>query len=431
MLSTVKLRQDFIDYFRKNDHKFMPPSKVFIDDPTLMFVNAGMNQLKDVFLGLKEQDERFTKLCNSQICVRAGGKHNDLDDVGFDSYHLTSFEMLGNWSINRFWKEETINMAFYYLVDCCGLNKNQIYATYFEGYSDDKINLPPDDETRIIWEKYLPPNRIIPGSFNDNFWMMGDFGPCGNSTEIHYDLLGRDDVSILVNKDDPTVVEIWNNVFMEYNKDETGYHKLDKHYVDTGMGLERLSMVLQNKHSVYHTDVFRSLFGYAQALTGGEFYTDTYDPAGPNFLSDVAYRIFVDHFRTSVVALYDGVEFGPNGREYVLRKIFRRLLTYTYLYLMDKNVSHIMGNQLIRPLVEYVLTYFKKKIDVGTVDDIIMKLIIEEKGFIGKIRYIDRKIYGYRKRYPDDKEQDIFDKIKTSEGIPTEILQNKNRLIFV
>jgi alanyl-tRNA synthetase len=342
--------------------------------------------------------------------------------------------MLGNWSINRFWKEETIDMAFHYLVDCCGLNKDQIYATYFEGFSDDNITLPPDDETRIIWEKYLPANRIIPGSFDDNFWMMGDYGPCGNSTEIHYDLLGllgRDNVAHLVNKDDPTVIEIWNNVFMEYNKDDTGYHKLDKHYVDTGMGLERLSMVLQNKQTIYQTDVFRSLFGYAQALSGGEFYTDSYDPDAPNFFNDVAYRIFVDHIRTTVVALYDGVEFGPNGREYVLRKIFRRLLTFTYLYLMDKTVSHIMDNQLVGSMVEYILAYFKKKISVDTFTEIVVKLITEEKGFIGKIRYIDRKINGYKKRYPDDKEEDIFNKIKESEGIPIELLQNKDSLRFV
>lgn len=284
--SILDLREDFIKYFRSNGHKLLRPSNIFIDDPTLLFVNAGMNQLKDVFIGKKEQDSKLVELCNSQICIRAGGKHNDLDDVGLDSYHLTSFEMLGSWSINSYKKDKAIQLAFSYLTEHLGLDQKRIYVTYFEGTKE--INA--DIETKELWSKYLPDNHIVKGSFKDNFWMMAETGPCGVCTEIHYDnrnLLDseRNECSELVNTGDPLVIEVWNNVFMEYYRDDTGaYTKLDKFYVDTGMGLERLAMILQKKSSLYTTDAFSFLMGYAQALTNQSvFYSDIYDNTHPEY----------------------------------------------------------------------------------------------------------------------------------------------------
>ena len=424
--TTVELRQHFIDYFRRNNHKFLQPSKVFNDDPTLLFVNAGMNQLKDVFLGKKAQDERFTRLTNSQICIRAGGKHNDLDDVGFDSYHLTSFEMLGNWSIDNYKKEEAIELAFNYLTKELGLEKDRLYVTYFEGTEE----IPADDKTRQIWTKYVEEDHIITGNFKDNFWMMGDYGPCGVSTEIHYDLIGGRNASLLVNEDDPNVIEIWNNVFMEYNKDQSGYQKLDKFYVDTGMGLERLAMVLQNKKTIYQTDGFRFLVGYAQALSSAEFFTDSY---GDGNMCNIAYRIFADHIRTTVVALFDGVEFGSNGRDFVLRKIFRRLLTYFYLYLNNSVVQPITNHPIFVGLIDDILNYhLKMKHNTEIIHN---QLMDEEKLFIGKIKYVDRKVNKFQKaaKYQNKEysKEEVFNKIKESDGIPLEILNNYQTLKFI
>ncbi len=423
MISTIEIRQDFINFFRQNGHKYMPPSKVFIDDPTLFFVNAGMNQLKDIFLGNRQPKEGFTMLANSQICIRAGGKHNDLDDCGFDSTHLTSFEMLGNWSIAEYQKEGAIDLAFRYLTENCNLSPERMYVTYFEG-SDD---IPPDNETRDIWKKYLPDDRIVPGNFKDNFWMMGDTGPCGACTEIHYDLdsyEGTRSVPELVNKDDPTVIEIWNNVFMEYNKDSTGYHKLDNFYVDTGMGLERLAMIMQDKNTVYQTDAFRYLIGYAQALTNSDFYEDVYDGSKTN----VAYRIFADHIRTVVVALFDGVKFGTNHREFVLRKIFRRLLTYMYLYLNNNKIEQRFTHPLVKSMISDIMIFhLKKKHDA---DAIWKSLITEEKLYIGRLRFVNRKVTNALKKANNNQEL-AFKRVYDSSGIPIEMLKNYKNIKIV
>jgi alanyl-tRNA synthetase len=289
-MNTIDIRENFITYFRNQKHKYLNPTKVFNDDPTLFFVNAGMNQLKPIFLGTKEFDEKYSMLVNCQTCIRAGGKHNDFDDVGKDTYHLTSFGMLGNWSLNNYWKEEAINLAFRYLVDVCKFDVSRMYATYFGGNDE----IPADNESKEIWKKYLSESHIVAGSFKDNFWMMGDTGPCGACTEIHYDLENRSDMAHLVNMSDPTLIEVWNLVFMEYNatttkytheshSDEpikcitTSYTKLDKRFVDTGMGLERLAMIMQNKKSLYQIDIFKKLMSYAQILSSGEEYTDDYD----------------------------------------------------------------------------------------------------------------------------------------------------------
>jgi alanyl-tRNA synthetase len=399
-MKTIELRQHFLNYFRKNGFKFMPQSKVYNDDPTLFFVNSGMCQLKDVFLGQRVADEKYSNLMNSQICIRAGGKHNDLDDVGKDSYHLTSFEMAGNWLLNNPTRSEAIDLAYNFLVNECGLNKDQMYVTYFEGNE----NIPADNGSKEAWLKHFPEDRVIASSFKDNFWMMGEYGPCGPCTEIHYDLNGNRNATNLVNKDDPTVIEIWNLVFMQYNRTEQGYNVLDKVFCDTGMGLERLAMVVQNKSSLYQTDAFKYLFGYVQALTGAEFYTDSY---GPNFLNDTALRIFVDHIRTCVIALHQGVEFDAHKRGHILKKIFRRMIINVYVHL-NKQVEPLMKRKLINALISQILDYFLEfKHDADKVQE---KLMEEEQLVINMIS-------NSRKMYEKDLKKYKGDKVKAMERL--------------
>lgn len=415
-MKTVQLRQQFIDFFKRNDHKYIVPSKVIDVDPSLFFVNSGMCQLKDTFLSKKEIDDNFAKLTNSQICIRAGGKHNDLDDVGSDSYHLTCFEMLGNWSLNSYSIDCAIGLAYDFLINECGLKHDRIYVTYFEG-SDD---IPEDRNTKELWLKYLPENKVIKGSFKDNFWMMSYNGICGPCTEIHYDLIGNRDASNKVNKDDPTVIEIWNIVNIQFYKIDDSFIKLEKSFIDTGMGLERLTMVLQNKHTIYLTDSLLYLLSYAQIITGADLYIDNYDP--DNNISK-AYRIFSDHIRTVVICLHHGLDFGSNGRNFVLKKIFRRLLTYTYLYLNNCEVKFMMTHNAIKSLVSDILDYYlERKYDVTM---IINKMIYEEKIYIDKLKYIKVKYNKYKK---NNKYIDIISKMKNTEGIEEIVVNNIDNL---
>ena len=432
-MNTTELRQSFLNYFRKNNHKFMRPSKVYIDDPTLFFVNAGMNQLKNIFLGEELPKDNNDRLMNYQLCIRAGGKHNDLDDVGFDSYHLTSFEMLGNWSLDNYWKEESIDLAFKYLLEECKLDPKRMYVTYYEGNNDENILnkdvLDKDVETINIWKKYLPEDRIIPGIHEDNFWMMGTSGPCGKSTEIHYDISNNEErfVPELVNKDDPTVVEIWNLVFIEFMKDDTGFHKLNKRFVDTGMGLERLSMILQKKSTIYQTDAFRYIIGCAQMITNSDYFCDTYNVHNKDYKTDTAYRIFADHMRTTVMCLYHGVEFDSTKRGFILRKIFRRLLTYSYVNLLKCNIKPIMNHLAIKGLISGILNYFlQRKHDA----DIIWKKLIEEEiEYYDKIRTTKSK---YKKQFKKIKDHDkTIEKLKESCGIDPEISILAEKIVIV
>jgi len=377
------------------------------NDPTLLFVNAGMNQLKDIFLG-KPYLSEHRQLMNSQICIRAGGKHNDLDDVGKDTYHLTSFEMLGNWSIGSYDKETTIQLAVDFLTIECGLNINYMYVTYFEGCWSDDLNVPQDTESLAIWSKYVDQERIIPGTKNDNFWSMGNTGPCGPCTEIHYDLLCREnnEAKHLVNKDDPNVIEIWNMVFMMFNKIDNGiYENLQNMYVDTGMGLERLAMILQNKNSVYEIDIFRKLISYAQVITNSEYYTNTYDITSPNYLFDKTNRIFADHIRTIIISLYQGVKFGSKGREFVLRKIFRSMLNNVYINCnMFYDDKLIMAHSVIPSIIIDILHYnLIKKYNIKAIDDIVESLIEEEKYYKSTLQSARIKYKKYCKKYQDIK----------------------------
>lgn len=412
---TKQLRQTFLNYFRENKHKYAKQSPIVINDPTLLFVNAGMNQFKNIFTGKEEIDSNYTQMMNSQICVRTGGKHNDLDDVGKDSYHLTSFEMLGNWSMNDYWKEESIKLALNFLVSVCGLNKDNIYVTYFEGTDD----IPCDNESKEIWSKYIDIDKIVPGSFKDNFWMMGEEGPCGVCTEIHYDLIGGRLSSNLVNKDDPTVIEIWNIVFMEFNKCNGKYELLKKRFVDTGMGLERLSMVMENKTSLYQTSAFRYLMGYAQALTGSEYFHDTYEQNN-NLMIDTTYRIFADHIRTVTICLYQRVKFDCNKQGFVLRKIFRRMLTNIYVHL-TKNISPVLNNPLVIEMIKNILSYYLINNYESGVEPIdIWKMMVEEEDyFVNKISSLKKKYDSIRKKNSHD---DTLIILKTSHGYDLEII---------
>ncbi len=368
MLTANEIRDSFVKFFESKGHQIVPSAPMVIkDDPTLMFTNAGMNQFKDIILG--NHPAKHKRVTDSQKCLRVSGKHNDLEEVGHDTYHHTMFEMLGNWSFGDYFKKEVIGWAWEYLVNVLKIDSSILYATVFEGSPEE--GLERDDEAAGYWEQYLPKDHIINGNKHDNFWEMGDTGPCGPCSEIHIDLRSEEEKAKipgreLVNKDNPLVIEIWNLVFMQYNrKADKSLEPLPAKVIDTGMGFERLCMVLQGKKSNYDTDVFQPIIKTIGDLTGKTY--------GKDPKVDVAMRVVADHIRTIAFSITDG-QLPSNAKAgYVIRRILRRAVRYAYTFLGQKQAFMY---KLVPVLIENMGQAYP---ELKTQQSLIEKVIKEEE----------------------------------------------------
>ena len=367
-MTSIEIRESFKDFFASKGHKIVPSAPMVVkDDPTLMFTNAGMNQFKDIILG--NVTPKYTRVANSQKCLRVSGKHNDLEEVGHDTYHHTMFEMLGNWSFGDYFKKDAITWAWEYLVDVLKLDPNRLYATVFEGYKPE--GLERDNEAGEIWGNFLPADRIINGNKKDNFWEMGDTGPCGPCSEIHVDIRpdserAKVDGLSLVNQSHPQVIEIWNNVFMQYNRKADGtLELLPSKHVDTGMGFERLCMAIQGKLSNYDTDIFQPILKEIGNICGIEY--------GKDNKSDIAMRVIADHIRTIAFSITDG-QLPSNAKAgYVIRRILRRAVRYGYTFLGRR---HPFMYQLIPSLIRSMGSAYP---ELSSQQTLIEKVIKEEE----------------------------------------------------
>jgi alanyl-tRNA synthetase len=372
MLSASAIRQTFLDFFREKGHAIVPSAPIVIkNDPTLMFTNAGMNQFKDLFLG--NAPAKNKRVADTQKCLRVSGKHNDLEEVGHDTYHHTMFEMLGNWSFGDYFKKEAIAWAWELLTDVYSLDKDRLYVSVFGG--DEQDNLALDEDARRYWTAFVPEERILPGSKKDNFWEMGETGPCGPSSEIHIDLRSdadraRVDGKSLVNQDHPEVVEIWNLVFIEFNRKADGsLENLPEKHVDTGMGFERLCMALQGKKSNYDTDVFQPIIRQIEEISGLKY--------GEMERTDIAMRVIADHLRAIAFTIADGQLPANSGAGYVIRRILRRAVRYAYA---DLEIREPMIHLLVDVLVNEMGAFFPELVKQR---DFVKKVIHEEEtGFL-------------------------------------------------
>lgn len=386
MLTAKEIRESFKEFFASKQHQIVPSAPMVVKgDPTLMFTNAGMNQFKDIILG--NVPIKYSRVADSQKCLRVSGKHNDLEEVGHDTYHHTMFEMLGNWSFGDYFKKEAINWAWEYLVDVLKLDPKRLYATVFEGSPAE--GLSRDDEAAGYWEQFLPKDHIINGNKHDNFWEMGDTGPCGPCSEIHIDLRSDEERAAssgadMVNKDHPQVIEIWNLVFMQFNRKADGsLEPLPAKVIDTGMGFERLCMSLQGKTSNYDTDVFQPIIQVIASTTGTKY--------GENKQQDIAMRVIADHIRTIAFSITDG-QLPSNAKAgYVIRRILRRAVRYGYTFL-GRREAFMYG--LLPVLIETMGDAYPELIAQKTLIEKVIKE--EEESFLRTletgIRLLDKKI---------------------------------------
>jgi alanyl-tRNA synthetase len=369
MMTASEIRQHFLDFFQSKEHKIVPSAPIVVkNDPTLLFTNAGMNQFKDYFLGNKTAP--YLRIADTQKCLRVSGKHNDLEEVGVDTYHHTMFEMLGNWSFGDYFKPEAIAWSWELLTEVYKLDKDRLYVTVFEG--DPKENIPSSSIALEEWKKLVPEDRIIYGNKKDNFWEMGDTGPCGPCTEIHVDCRSDEERKnipgrTLVNKDHPQVIEIWNNVFIQYNRKKDGtLEPLSSKHVDTGMGFERLVRVIQNKQSNYDTDVFSGTIKATENITG-----KTYQAKDDK--ESVSFRVLADHIRAISFTIADGQLPSNTGAGYVIRRILRRAVRYYYSYLDYKQPLLFQLLPIIANQFENVFPELKKQ------EEFVGKVIKEEE----------------------------------------------------
>ncbi|MES2131594.1 MAG: alanine--tRNA ligase [Bacteroidota bacterium] len=419
-MESNKVRETFLEFFRSKGHEIVPSAPMVVKgDPTLMFNNSGMAPFKDIFLG--NAPIKFPRVADTQKCLRVSGKHNDLEEVGVDTYHHTMFEMLGNWSFGDYFKKEAIAWAWELLTDVYKIDKSRLYVTVFEGSPEE--NVPFDQEAYDTWKQYVEEDRILKGNKKDNFWEMGDTGPCGPCSEIHYD--GRSDEerkkvpgASLVNNDDPQVIEIWNNVFMEFmRKADKSLEKLPKQHVDTGMGFERLVRVLQGKQSNYDTDVFTPLLNKIEELSGHRYKPEDEQHHKKQLMINIAMRVIADHIRTISFSIADGQLPGNTGAGYVIRRILRRAIRYGYqslnikepfMYRLVPTLAHQLGHQfpelntqkiLIEKVIKEEEQSFYKTLEIGLkrIDQVCIDLTSSHSGKVidGKIVFELYDTFGF------------------------------------
>ena len=413
-MNAYEIRNSFLDFFRSKEHAIVPSAPIVVkNDPTLMFTNAGMNQFKDIFLG--NQPSKWKRAADTQKCLRVSGKHNDLEEVGHDTYHHTMFEMLGNWSFGDYFKKEAIAYAWEYLTEVVKIDKDKLYVTVFGG--DEKDGQPADMEAYGYWKEHVTEDRIIYGNKKDNFWEMGETGPCGPCSEIHIDLRdeaarkqipGRD----LVNKDDPQVIEIWNLVFMQYNRMADGHLvELPAKHVDTGMGFERLVRVLQGKTSNYDTDVFQPIIQAIAKMSGIEY--------GKEEKTDVAMRVIADHLRAVSFAIADGQLPSNNGAGYVIRRVLRRAVRYGFTFL---GFEEPFVCQLLPILVQQMEHNYP---EIKAQQELVSKVIREEEAsFLRTLAQGIKRFEGYVEQHPgQDIDGNFAFELFDTYGFPIDLTQ--------